>query len=264
MNKFNIGDIVYDSYMQPYKNWENLVKQPYVVKKIFNYHNATDYLVESECFIGIVNEIKLYKTAEEAYAASIKNISKIEKDLREKLTTIEDVIAFYTYPNKYSEELKEKISREVVRKEDVKRIERGNTRIKSTPEPKKTSEHYKPFDEVFILRKPEYYNKWDNKSGLSNGCYKEKHEDDTHLVREYLPDGGYNDLILESKQIAKTNKTLDEIQKIRYYDRVTKYVNKIKTYNKLLDFLQLNINKQGITRYEQKLIIEDSLKNLKK
>lgn len=264
MTKFKIGDIVYDSYTQPYKNWEALVKEPYTIKKIFEYTNTTDYLIESDKFQGLVNEKDLYETAEEAYSTSIRNIAKIEQELRAKLKTIDDVVDIYTIPNKYSEALKEKISREVVKKEDVKRIARGNTRIKSYPEPKKSTEHYKPFDEVFILRKSEYYNKWDDKNGLSDGCYKEKLGDGTHVVREYLPDRGYIDLILESKYIAKTNKTLDEIQKIRYYDRVTKYVNKIKTYNKLLDFLQINISKQGITRYEQTLIIEDSLKNLNK
>jgi hypothetical protein len=264
MTKFNIGDIVYDSYTQPYKNWEALVQDPYTIKDVYDYTNTTDYLIESDRFQGIVNEKELYETPEEAYTISVKNIAKIEKELRGKLKTINDVVAIYTNPNKYSEELKEKISREVVKKEDAKRIERGNTRIKSNPEPKKSTEHYKPFDEVFILRKPEYYNKFDVKNGLSDGCYKEKLGDGNHVVREYLPDESYTDLILESKYIAKSNKALDEIQKIRYYDRVTKYVNKIKTYNKLLDFLKLNISKQRITRYEQKLIIEDSLKNLSK
>lgn len=264
MAKFKIGDIVYDSYTQPYHNWEQMVHTPFVVKEIYEYTNTTDYLIESDKFQGLVNEKDLYETAEEAYSTSVRNIANIEQELREKLKTIDDVVEIYTIPNKYSEALKEKISREVVKKEDAQRIARGNTRIKSYPEPKKSTEHYKPFDEIFILRNSTYYNKFEDKSALGDGLYKEKLKDGTHLVLEYLPDGRHIESILESKYIAKSNKALDEIQKIRYYDRVTKYVNKIKTYNKLLDFLQLNISKQRITRYEQKLIIEDSLKNLSK
>ena len=264
MAKFKIGDIVYDSYTQPYHNWEQMVYTPFIVKEIYEYTNTTDYLIESDKFQGLVNEKDLYETAEEAYSVTVRSIANIEQELRAKLKTIDDVIALYTNPSKYIEELKEKISREVVKKEDAKRIARGNTRIKSYPEPKKSTEHYKPFDEIFILRNSTYYNKFEDKSALGNGLYKEKLKDGTHLVLEYLPDERPIESILESKYIAKSNKALDEIQKIRYYDRVTKHVNKIKTYNKLLDFLQINISKQRITRYEQTLIIKDSLKNLNK
>lgn len=120
MTKFKIGDIVYDSYKQPYKNWEDLVKEPYTIKKIYEYTNTTDYLIESDKFQGLVNEKDLYETAEEAYSVTVRSIANIEQELRGKLKTIADVVAIYTNPNKYTEELKEKISREVVKKKMLK------------------------------------------------------------------------------------------------------------------------------------------------
>lgn len=262
MDNFKIGDIVYSSYEQPYENLNQLVQEPFVVMDIFEHDNARDYFIESSRSQGIVGEKSLHETAEEAYEISIKNINKTETDLKNKIKTIHDVIDLYINPNKYIDELKEKISIKIVKEEDIKRIKRDNIRIKSVQKTLKTKEKYAPCDEVFLINDPKYYDKFSKTDNISNGLYLRKIKNNLHLIREFTDDGDFSDVIYESQYIAKSKAELDKIQSARYYSRVLKYVNKIKSYNNLLDFLKINISKAGITKYEQRLIIEEALKKL--
>lgn len=262
MNNFKIGDIVYSSYEQPYENLNQLVQEQFLIMDRFEYNNTVDYLIESNKSQGIVGAKSLHETAEEAYRASVENINKTEEELRNAIKTMDDVINLYINPNKYIDELKEKISIKIVKKEDTKRIKRGNIRIRSIQKPVKTKEKYSPCDEVFLINDPKYYNRFSETDNLSNGLYIKKLKNNLHLIKECTDDGYFYDKIYEPQYIAKSNAELDKIQNIRYYNRVLKYVNKIKTHNSLLDFLKINISKSGITRYEQKLIIEEALKKL--
>ena len=259
MNNFKKGDIVYSSYEQPYENLNQLVQEPFVIMDIFEYDNTTDYFIESNRAQGVVGAKSLHKTTEEAYDASIKSINKTETDLKNKIKTIHDVIDLYINSNKYIDELKEKVSIKIVKEEDAKR---GNVRIDSVQKPVKTKEKYNPCDEVFLINDPKYYDKFSETDNISSGLYLRKLKNNLYLIKEFADDGDFSDIAYEPQYIAKSKVELDKIQSIRYYNRVLKYVNKIKTYNSLLDFLKMNISKAGITKYEQKLIIEEALKKL--